>query len=257
MKLSITERMHALHDRLEGNGCTKDLLERVFVGSSMDAFDNGSEVTDVIVWDEGSQSAIAFLARQDDSWRTTGFSICEDTEVGSWDEWKDFPEAMELVEACIAYARENDISLEEVGCIGATPPGDGLEDVDDAPEYGGTTLYNEVKAILKLNAYGLDDVLYAEVMAKDCNVACIEGARFLEMAKKVKFNLHWWSSKPVIQDDLKIVLKDGSYLVHMHCDGSEWFKLCQAPDMNPKYSSVDFNDLCFLTNDASKENASE
>lgn len=252
--MSLMDRINVLNESAKARGFSKDLLEKVFAGSSMDAFDDGSEVTDVITWDEGSQSAIAFLVRTDDTWKTMGFSICEDVEPGSWDEWKELPAGIELVQGCIEYADASGISLESVGCTGASKYGARPGEADDVPawartDYGETTLYKEVRSALKLNGYSEEDVLYAEVMTKNCNVVCIEGSRFLEMAKEVKYNAYQWVSKPAIQDDLRIVFKNGSFLSRMCCDGSEWFKLYEAPDLNPKYSNLDRKDLCLLNAD--------
>lgn len=113
--MSLMDRFRVLAEKAE-SGVDRDILERAFAGSILDSMETGmSDIADVVVWDEGEQSAILFL---DGNWNVSDFSWTDGEEDPDFN-WRPVPEMAEFFSKCIAYAREKRIPLDECGCADA------------------------------------------------------------------------------------------------------------------------------------------
>lgn len=252
--MSLMDRFMVLASKAQSNGIDKVLLQQVFYGSRMEGFDNGSDdITDVILWDEetqsGSQSAILFLDRD---WNVSGFSW-SDNEIPDL-EWKDDASIASFFADCIAYARENGISLDDLGCADADS---GEESADDVPASdfisGGRVknLLNELRTTIEGNYCSMDDIAYVEMRDRNGRMVCISPAIFMDMASQIEYQDG--RHEAAIHNDLKIVLKDGSFISRMWSDGSEWFRFYEKPDMNPNIVNLCRDDLCFFNSDMDRK----
>lgn len=239
--MSLMDRFTVLSESAKSNGINRLLLEKAFAGSSLESFDNGSDIADVICWDEGSQSAILFL---NEEWKAVGFTW-NDEEERPGAEWMDCPELVQFFDACILYACENDIPLDELGCRNEDVVEDGCERI---PGQRHKNLLNELRQTLEDNKCFMDDIAYAEMMSRDGRLVCISPAIFMEMASGIDYVDG--SMCAAIHPDLKIVLKDGSFVGRMWADGSEWYRFYKRPDVNPEMANLGRDDLCFFSHEA-------
>lgn len=237
--MSLMDRFNVLSQSAKDKGLSKDILAKAFAGSSMDGFDNGSEITDVICWDEGPQSAIVFL---NEDWNVLDFSWVDEDASPDW-EWKSNSELAGFFASCISYAKEHGIPLDEAGCRDASDEASTEKAFGRQPK----NLLHELQIILEGNSCSIGDVAYVEVMAKDGNAVCISPERFIEIASGIDYMDG--IGGPAIHEALKVVLKDGSFIGRMWADGSEWFRFYEKPAMNPKLSDIGREGLCILSAD--------
>jgi len=234
------DRFTVLSESAKSNGINRLLLEKAFAGSSLESFDNGSDIADVICWDEGFQSAILFL---NEEWKAVGFTWNDEEHPEA--EWKDSPKLAQFFDACILYACKNDIPLDELGCR----DGDAVENEEQViPGQRHKNLLNELRQTLEDNHCLMEDVAYAEMMSRDGSLVCISPAIFNEMASEIDYVDG--SMTASIHPDLKIVLKDGSFIGRMWADGSEWFRFWKHPEMDPEMANLGRDDLCFFSHEA-------
>lgn len=235
--MSLMDRFNVLSQSAKDKGLSKDILAKAFAGSSMDGFDNGSEITDVICWDEGPQSAIVFL---NEDWNVLDFSWVDEDANPDW-EWKSNPELAGFFASCISYAKENHLSLHGFGCADA-------ED-EDAIHEAPVNLMEEARQALEDSGRSVDDVAYVKVVRRNAGgYACIPFEHFAEIASSVEYECI--ADGPAIHSGLCIVLKDGSFFDRMWSDGSEWFRFHEAPEKSPKMAYPTRDEVCILYSDA-------
>ena len=109
-------------------------------------------------------------------------------------------------------------------------------------------LLNELRQTLEDNKCFMDDIAYAEMMSRDGRLVYISPAIFTEMASEIDYVDG--SKCAAIHPDLKIVLKDGSFVGRMWADGSEWYRFYKRPDVNPEMANLGRDDLCFFSHEA-------
>ena len=242
--MSLMDRFTVLAESEKSNGCSRLLLEKAFAGSSMEEFDNGSNISDVVVWDEGQQSAILFL---DKDWNVSGFSWTDEEQDPDFN-WMDSPELASFFASCISWARKNGVSLEEAGCM------DGhldAEKLDEPVEASMKNLLQELRVVLEDNNCLMEDIAYVKMLDRNGSPVCIAPEIFMEMASSVEYmDGRFYAS---IQSDMEIVLKDGSFIGRMWADGSEWFRFYRAPERNPDIRNLGRDDLCFFNSDMDKK----
>jgi len=88
-------------------------------------------------------------------------------------------------------------------------------------------LYREILEQIKIK-----DIDYILIDNKE-----IDKSWFLKQAKRIDYDSGFGGE--VINQDLVIVLKDGSYLDRREYDGSEWFELNKTPKIKSKISKPD------------------
>ena len=110
--MSLMDRFNVLSQSASDRGVDKAILVRAFDGATYDGFDNGSNITDVVCWDEGSQSSILFL---DKDQKVLDFSWVDSESPKDWD-WKSDSKLAGFFASCIAYAKSNGLLLSDVGC---------------------------------------------------------------------------------------------------------------------------------------------
>lgn len=236
--MSLIDRFTVLAESAKSNGINRLLLKKAFAGSSIEEFDNGTEVLNVILWDEGSQSAILFLNKK---WDVTGF-IWNDDESTMEMDWEDSPELTSFFASCVSWAKENGVSFEEAGC------GEVHDDLfNEVQEASTKNLLEELRLVLEDNHCSIDDVAYVKMLDRGGSFVCIAPEIFMEMASGVEYNggRHY----AAIQSDMEIVLKDGSFIGRMWADGSEWFRFYRTPEKNPSISNLGREDLCFFNHE--------
>lgn len=237
--MSLIQRFTVLSESARNRGLDRLTVEKTFAGSSLEAFDNGSDISDVVCWDEGQQSAILFL---DSQWNVAGFTWNDDEDARA--EWVDSSEMASFFSSCISYAKENHLSLQDLGCADGNAEDEDENSIWEAP----VGLMEEVRQVLEDNNRVVEDVAYVKVPRKDGGFACIPFEHFAEIASSVEYERI--GSGPAIHSDLCIVLKDGSFLGRMWADGSEWFHFYDAPEQNPEMACPSRDELCILYSDA-------
>lgn len=238
--MSLIQRFTVLSESAQNRGLDRLTVEKAFAGSSLEAFDNGSDISDVVCWDEGQQSAILFL---DSQWNVAGFTWNDEEERPNA-EWIDSPELAAFFSSCISYAKENHLSLQDLGCADGDAENGDEDSIWEAP----VSLMEEVRQVLEDNGRVVEDVAYVKVPMKRGGFACILFEHFAEIASGVEYERI--GSGPAIHSDLCIVLKDGSFLGRMWSDGSEWFRFHEAPEQNPEMACPSRDELCILYSDA-------
>jgi len=239
--MSLIQRFTVLSESAQNRGLDRLTVEKAFAGSSLEAFDNGSDISDVVCWDEGQQSAILFL---DSQWNVAGFTW-NDEEKRPNAEWIDSPELASFFSSCISYAKENHLSLHDLGCA----DGDAEDEDEDAFYEAPVSLMEEVRQAIEDSGRSVEDVAYVKVVRKNAGgYACIPFEHFAEIASGVEYERI--ADGPAIHSGLCIVLKDGSFFGRMWSDGSEWFHFYEAPEKNPEMAFPSRDELCILYSDA-------
>ena len=238
--MSLLERFNVLSESAQNHGLDRLTVEKAFAGSSLEAFDNGSDISDVICWDEGQQSAILFL---DSQWNVAGFTWNDEEERPNA-EWIPSAELAHFFSSCISYAKENHLSLQDLGCA----DGDAEDEDEDSIWEAPVSLMEEVRQVLENSSHVVEDVAYVKVPMKRGGFACIPFEHFAEIASNVEYERI--GTVPAIHSDLCIVLKDGSFFGRMWADGSEWFHFYEAPEQNPEMACPSRDELCILYSDA-------
>lgn len=93
-------------------------------------------------------------------------------------------------------------------------------------------LYKEIKENVEALSLTLDDILFVSGLDPDNIERCFDPKGFLEHAKKINYDAGYGFTE--INQNLRIVFKDGSFLMRMEYDGSEWFAYIKVPNLNAK-----------------------
>lgn len=93
-------------------------------------------------------------------------------------------------------------------------------------------LYEEINDNVKALSLTLDDILFVSGIDLDNIERSFDPKEFLEHAKKINYNNGYgWVE---INQNLRIVFKDGSFLMRTEYDGSEGFDYIKIPNLNAK-----------------------
>ena len=91
-----------------------------------------------------------------------------------------------------------------------------------------TNLHDELFKILKDNNKTVDDIFYVNLTEwKSKQQHFYKPEKFIKRAKNINYNSGYGSEE--IRRDLKIVLKNGDFIIRREYDGSEWFEYMESP----------------------------
>lgn len=93
-------------------------------------------------------------------------------------------------------------------------------------------LYKEIEENVKALSLTLDDILYVSGLDLDDIEKGFDPKEFLEHAKTINYDNGYGCAE--INQNLRIVFKDGSFLMREEYDGSEWFEYVKVPNVNAK-----------------------
>lgn len=238
--MSLIQRFTVLSESAQNHGLDRLTVEKAFAGSSLEAVGNDSSIADAVCWNEGQQSAMLCL---DTQWNVAGF-LWNDEEECPNAEWIPSAELAHFFSSCISYAKENHLSLQDLGCA----DGDAEDEDEDSIWEAPVSLMGEVRQVLENSNRVVEDVAYVKVPMKRGGFACIPFEHFAEIASDVEYERI--GTVPAIHSDLCIVMKDGSFFGRMWADGSEWFHFYEAPEQNPEMACPSRDELCILYSDA-------